>query len=84
VSTLNIKNAPGFSENSSTPFGGTVGIDYETPRDVIVGVAFSASDQRLHFSTGGHCTQIDAAASFSIAHQFGPIWGNASGTYGLV
>jgi len=82
--SLNLKNAPGFPEESSTPFGSTAGVDYQTPGGVIVGAALSAGDQRLRFSTGGHCTQVDEAPSLYVAYQTGPVWGNAIATYELI
>jgi len=83
VYNTKVRNAPGFTDDSGTPFGGAVGLDYRLPSGVIVGAAFTASSQSQGFSTGGHFNQVDEAPSFYVASMNGPLWGNAVLTYDL-
>jgi outer membrane lipase/esterase len=83
ANSLKVKNESGFPDGSGTPFGGTAGVDYQTPGGVILGAAFSAGYQTQEFSTGGHFDQVDEALSLYAAYKGGPVWGNAVATYGL-
>lgn len=84
ASALSMKNAPDFPNASGTPFGGTVGTDYQLPNGVILGMAVTAGDQTQNFSTGGHYEQADQAVSLYAAYRTGPLWGNAVASYGLL
>ena len=84
ASKLSINNAPNFPTASGTPFGGTVGADYQLPGGVIVGAALTAGGQTQRFSTGGHFNQSGEALSLYAAYSAGPIWGNAIASYGLL
>ena len=81
--SLSFENAPGFSDGSGIPFGGTVGVDYRTPCGLIVGAAFTAGSQTQDFSTGGHFDQVDEAPSLYAAYKAGPVWGDVVASYGL-
>ena len=81
--SLKVTNATGFASDSGTPFGGTVGMDYQTSNGLIVGAAFSAGSQIPGFSTGGHFEQVDEAPSLYVAYVGGPLWGNAVVSYDL-
>ena len=84
VGALNIKNAPGFSNESGTPFAGTAGADYQTPFGLILGAAFTAGTQTQNFSQTGNYVQNDQAFSLYTAYKAGPVWGNVVGSYGLL
>lgn len=81
ANSLNVKNAPGLPTDSGTPFGGAVGVDYQTSEGIIVGAAFASGGQRPGFSTGGHFEEVDEAASLYVAYVDGPLWGSAVATY---
>jgi outer membrane lipase/esterase len=81
--SLDVSNASGFPNNSGTPFGGTVGVDYQMSGGLILGLAFTAGSQTQNFSTGGHFDQVDEAPSIYAAYRYGALWGNAVATYGL-
>ncbi len=81
--SMNVRNGTGFASDSGTPFGCTVGIDYQTDNGVIAGVAFSAGSQSPRFSTGGHFNQVDEAPSLYVGYVGGPLWGNAIASYDL-
>ena len=84
ANALNIQNAPGFPDDSGTPFTGAVGVDYQTPFGLILGAAFAAGTQTQDFSQGaGHYDQNDQAFSLYTAYTHGPVWGNAVASYGL-
>jgi outer membrane lipase/esterase len=84
VSSLSFRNRPNFPNDSGTPFGGTVGTDYQMPGGVILGMAATAGSQTQNFSTGGHFDQVDEALSLYAAYRTGPWWGNAVASYGLL
>jgi outer membrane lipase/esterase len=84
ASSLNVKNARGFASDSGTPFGGTVGIDYQTQDGIIFGAAFTSGSQVPAFSTGGHFSQVDEAPSLYVGYLDGPVWGNAVVSYDLL
>ena len=81
--TMSFRNAKGFAGSSGIPFGGTVGVDYEIFRSLIVGAAFSTGGQTQGFSTGGNFKQVDEAQSVYVDYRNGPVWGNVVGTYGM-
>ena len=83
VSGTEIRGATGFVGDSGDPFGGTVGLDFQTPCGAIVGVAFTAGSQRQGFSTGGHFDQTDETPSLYAAYADGPLWGNVVASYGV-
>ncbi len=82
--SLNVKNERGLPSDSGTPFGGTVGIDYQTAGGLIVGAAFTSGSQVPGFSTGGHFSQVDEAPSLYVGYVGGSLWGNAVATYDLL
>jgi outer membrane lipase/esterase len=79
--SLAVDNATGLPNDSSTPIGGTVGIDYQLADGVIMGMAFSSANQSPRFSTGGHFDEADEAPSLYVAYVGGPLWGSAIVTY---
>jgi outer membrane lipase/esterase len=78
-----VHNAPGFTSDNGTPFGGTFGLDYQTADGWIFGAAFTCGSQSPEFSTGGHFGQVDEAPSLYAAYAGLPWWGNAVLTYDL-
>ena len=83
VCNLQVRNAPGFIDDSGTPYGGTLGIDYQLPNGLILGVAFTMGGQTEAFSTGGNFNQLDEAPSLYVAYAAGPWWGNVVASYDL-
>lgn len=88
VSSLQIKTAPGFADDTGTPFAGAVGADYQTPFGLVLGAAFAAGTQTQNFSQGaGHYDQNDQAFNLYTAYtcgaKYGAVWGNAVASYGL-
>jgi outer membrane lipase/esterase len=81
--SLAVNNAPGFAGDNGTPFGGTVGVDFQTQDGIIYGAAFTSGSQVPQFSTGGHFSQVDEAPSLYVGYLGGPLWGNAVITYDL-
>ncbi|MEI8374416.1 MAG: autotransporter domain-containing protein [Planctomycetota bacterium] len=81
VYSLQVNHATGFTGDSGTPFGGTVGIDYQLSSGLIVGAAFTTDSQATGFSTGGHFNQVEEAPSLYAAYRSGAVWGNAVATY---
>jgi outer membrane lipase/esterase len=82
--SLAVENAPGFAALDGTPFGGTVGLDWQTDYGFILGAAFTSGSQSPQFSSGGHFSQTDEAVSLYAAYLDGPLWGNAVLTYDLM
>ena len=82
--SLAVKNAPGFASDNGTPFGGTVGLDYQIADGLIFGAAFTSGSQTPQFSTGGHFSQVDEAPSLYVAYLGQPWWGNAVVSYDLL
>lgn len=76
-----IRNAPGFTDDSGAPYGGTVGVDHQIADGIIMGAAFSGGGQTQAFSTGGSFNEVDEAASLYFAYVGGPLWGNVVATY---
>ena len=84
ANALNIRNAPGLPDDSGTPFTGSVGVDYQAARGLILGAAFTAGTQTQNFSqSAGHFDQNDQAVSLYTAYTYGPVWGNVVASYGL-
>jgi outer membrane lipase/esterase len=83
VNRLGFDTPSGFPNDSGIPFGGAVGVDYQTPCGVILGLAFTAGSQTQTFSTGGNFDQVVEAPSLYAAYKAGPVWANAVATYGL-
>jgi outer membrane lipase/esterase len=81
--SLNTGSAPGFVTDSGTPFGGTVGLDYQTENGLIFGAAFTTGSQSPAFSTGGHFSQVDEAPSLYAGYNGETWWGNAVATYDM-
>jgi outer membrane lipase/esterase len=83
ANTLRVKNAADFPNDSGTPFGGTLGADYQTRRGVILGAALTSGDQTQQFSSGGYFDQVGEALSLYSGYKAGPLWGAAVATYSL-
>jgi outer membrane lipase/esterase len=81
--SMHVSNATGLPSDSGTPFGGTVGIDYQTENGLIAGAAFTTGSQVPGFSNGGHFSQVDEAPSLYLGYVGGPLWGNAVISYDL-
>ncbi|MCB2185557.1 MAG: autotransporter domain-containing protein [Deltaproteobacteria bacterium] len=84
VSRLKLDNESGLPDASGTPFGGTVGVDYQTGFGLLLGAAFSAGGQRQDFSDGGNYGQEEEALSVYAAYRLGPVWGNALASFGQI
>jgi outer membrane lipase/esterase len=82
--SLSFTNAANFPNAAGTPFGGTVGADYQTRGGAILGMAVTAGSQTQGFSTGGHFNQAAEALSLYAGYSAGPLWGNAIASYGLL
>lgn len=83
AASLNFQNLPNFPNASGTPFGGSMGADYQTDSGIIVGMAVTAGSQTQGFSTGGHFRQTAEALSLYAAYRTGPLWADAIASYGL-
>lgn len=81
--SLAVHNAPGFTSDNGTPFGGSFGLDFQIADDWIVGAAFTSGSQSPQFSTGGHFNQVDEAPSLYAAYVGQPWWGNVVLSYDL-
>ena len=84
AASLSLGNLPNFPTASGTPFGGSIGADYQTPGGIILGMAITAGSQTQGFSAGGHFSQAAEALSLYAAYRTGPLWGNAIASYGLL
>ncbi len=85
ASNLNFKGATTYPSDSGTPFGGSVGTDYQLQNGLILGMAVTAGAQTQNFTGGtGHFDQTDQALSLYAAYRMGPLWGNAIASYGLL
>lgn len=78
---MEVRNAPGFPGDSGTPFGGSVGIDYQTEEGYIVGAAFTSGSQTPGFSTGGHFSMVDVAPSLYAGYIGESLWCNTVLSY---
>ena len=76
-----VTNATGFTNDSGSPFGGAMGLDYQLQSGLLLGAAITASGQSQRFSTGGHFDQADEAPSLYAAYLNGQFWANAVLTY---
>ena len=84
LNALDFKNTPGFPDASGTPLTGSLGADYQLPGGAIVGAAVTLGNQTQKFaSDGGHFDQTSEALSLYAAGKYGPVWGNATASYGL-
>jgi outer membrane lipase/esterase len=72
------------TDASGNPFQGTIGADYRTEANIILGGALSAGSTSQDFSTGGDFNQDNQTISAYIAYQSDQFWGNAVASYGLI
>lgn len=85
VSSLKIKNYPGYPDDPGTPVSLTAGFDYKLPADWLFGVALSVGRQNASFSQNfGGFRQNEFSVSAYTAHTLGPVWLNAVATYGTL
>ncbi len=86
LSSLKIKNYPGFPDDPDTPVALTAGIDYKFPEEWLFGVALSVGRQNASFSQnfGGFRQNEFSARSAYAAHTLGPLWFNTIATYGTI
>lgn len=85
VSSLKIKNYPGFPDDPGTPVMLTAGFDYKLPEEWLFGVALSVGRQNASFSQNfGGFKQNEFSVSAYAAHVAGPVWFNAVATYGTI
>jgi outer membrane lipase/esterase len=85
VSSLKIKNYPGFPDDPGTPVSLIAGFDYKLPEEWLFGVALSVGQQNASFSQNfGGFKQNEFSVSAYAAHRAGPVWLNVIATYGTV
>lgn len=85
LSSLKINNlAAGFPGDSSTPFSGTVGMDYKWQHGVLVGAAVTTGTQTPSFDRGGRFKQSEVAGSVYVGYANGGAWFNTIATYGAL
>lgn len=85
VASLRIGDpAPGFGGDRSTPFSGSVGIDYKWESGVLAGAAFTMGTQSAAFDLGGGFKQKEFAGSLYAGYTAGPVWTNVIGSYGTL
>ncbi len=82
-SSLRLRNDPGFQEISATGIEGMVGVDRQLAGGVLLGAALTVGEQKLHFSSGGNCDQVEEALSLYAAYKTERIWGDAMVTFGI-
>lgn len=73
-----------FPDASGNPFQGTIGADYRTQSNLIIGGALSIGTTSQDFSTGGEYTQNTQVISVYAAYQNNHFWGNALASYGWI
>jgi outer membrane lipase/esterase len=83
VFNTKVTGAQGFANDSGSPLGGSIGMDYQLQSGLIVGAAMTVNSQIQRFSTGGHFEQVDEAPSLYVAYLDSPTWGSAVLTYDL-
>ena len=84
VSRLKMDNYPGFPSDPGTPVAVSAGFDYKVSPYWLVGGALSVGHTKQSYSTIGHFTQNEFAASIYAAYRNGPFWGVVVGTAGLL
>jgi len=85
VSSLQIKNYPGFPDDPGTPAALSAGFAYKLPDDWLAGVALTTGQQNASFGLGfGGFTQNEFAASVYAARAAGPMWFDVIATYGTI
>jgi outer membrane lipase/esterase len=84
INGLSYQNVTGFPGSSGTPFGGTVGVDYQISSAWIAGAAFTSVRQTQKFSTSGGFDQLEETPSLYAAYKSKRVWGDAVASYGLL
>jgi outer membrane lipase/esterase len=84
VSRLKMDNYQGFPGDPGTPAAVSAGLDYKVSPYWLVGGALSVGYTRQSYSTVGHFTQNEVAASIYAAYRNGPSWAVVVGTAGFL
>ena len=84
LSSLSFGNDPGFPTDPGTPGMVTVGADYLSTPNWLIGAAVSVGTTTQSFSLGGNFTQNEFALSGYSAYAAGPLWFDAVGTLGAL
>jgi outer membrane lipase/esterase len=83
VFNTKVSGAQGFANDSGSPLGGSIGLDFQLSSGLILGAAMTVNSQIQRFSTGGHFEQVDETPSLYAAYLDGPTWGSAVLSYNL-
>ena len=73
-----------FPDASGNPFQGTIGADYRTQSNCIIGGALSVGTTSQDFSTGGDYRQNTQALNVYAGYRNDRIWGNIVAAYALL
>jgi len=85
VSSLQIKNYPGFPDDPGVPVALAAGFDYRISKDWLVGLVLAGGHQRANFAMGfGGYTQDEFSVSAYSANTLGPAWFDVIATYGTI
>jgi outer membrane lipase/esterase len=84
MSYLRTETESNVTDASGNPFQGTIGTDYRTDSNILVGGAISVGTTSQDFSTGGDFDQDHQTISAYAAYQSDQFWGNAVASYGLI
>jgi outer membrane lipase/esterase len=83
VFNTKVSNAQGFANDSGSPLGGSIGLDYRLSSGLILGAAMTVGSQIQRFSTGGHFEQVEETPSVYVAYFGNSTWGSAVLSYNL-
>lgn len=85
VSSLQIKNYPGFPDDPGTPVALAAGFDYRISKDWLLGLVLAGGHQHANLAMGfGGFTQDEFSISAYSANTIGPVWFDAIATYGTI
>ena len=85
VSSLQIKNYPGFPNDPGTPVALAAGFDYRTSEDWLFGLVLAGGHQHANYTMGfSGFTQDEFSISAYMANTIGPVWFDAIATYGTI
>jgi outer membrane lipase/esterase len=84
ISSLEIKNSPGFPDDPGNPASITAAVDYLAANAWLVGFALSAGTQKAEFSQNfGVFRQNEFAVSLYAARHDAPVWLDVIATVGV-
>ena len=79
VQQVNVSGSP--SNTNSTPYDGSVGVDYQYDEHLLLGSMFSYSQARVHYNGGGNFTQSDSTVGAYAGYKYGALWANGLVSY---